>query len=396
MTRAEKRILWGLGALILALSLMEAMVPDPTDWRPSYSRFHRKPFGAELVHERLTDLFPEVISVNERPGADAYTRSPNEAIGSPVNHVFIDRAFVPDINSAERLLELARAGDRVFIAAEHIGGPLGDSLRLVMDAKPWDPVDTVSDIRFVGDPRIAEGVFRYARGFPGAYFTAYDSARTRVLAVDGSANPVLLEYAWGRGGIVLCSAPMALTNYHLLKGRNATFIAGAFSVLPVRPVLWDEAYKGGRAEARTPMRYILSQPALRWAWFLALALVVLYMLVFARRQQRAIPILAEPRNASRELLHTLGRLYWHKGDHPDLANKMIAHFKDDVRQYTYLRTFDYEGGTIDHLTAKTGLERQEVADRLNAIARRENAGRLSEKDLLELSNELHELRRLIR
>ncbi len=66
---------------------------------------------------------------------------------------------------------------------------------------------------------------------------------------------------------------------------------------------------------------------MRWAWFLALTLVVLYIIVYARRQQRAIPVVAPPRNATRDLVHTIGRLYWHKGDHADLARKMIAHFK---------------------------------------------------------------------
>lgn len=396
MTRFEKRILWGLGLLILALSVMEAMVPKPTDWSPSYSRFHRKPFGAELLYQRLPDLFPEVRSVSDPLYSVGRERYIEDVLDAPVNHVFINSSFTPDIISTERLLELVEWGDHAFIAAEFIGGALADSLKLDMNAKRWSEFDTISDIRFTGDPRIAQGVFRYARGFPGAYFTRYDTARTRSLAVDGSAHPVLLECAWGNGRIVLCSAPMALTNYHLLKDKNATFIAGAFSALPRLPVVWDEAYKVGRMEARTPLRYILSQTPLRWAWFLALTLVVLYMIVFARRQQRAIPIVSPPRNSTRDLMHTIGRLYWHKGDHADLANKMIAHFKEDVRQRAYLRTFQYDSATIDHLATKTGLEKQEMTDRLNAIARRENAKRLSEKDLLDLSNELHELRRLIR
>lgn len=396
MTRFEKRVLWVLGLLILVLSIMEAMVPQPTDWSPSYSRFHSKPFGAELVYERLPDLFPEVRPVSDPLYSTARERYVEDVLDAPVNHVFVNSSFSPDIVSTERLLNLVQWGDNAFIAAGSISGPLADTLNLSMDAKRWNATDTISDIRFIGDPRIADGVFRYARGFPGAFFTRYDTARTRSLAVDGSSHPVLLECAWGNGRIVLCSAPMALTNYHLLKDRNATFMAGAFSVLPTLPVVWDEAYKVGRMEAQTPMRFILSQTALRWAWFLALGLVVLYMIIYARRQQRAIPVVLPPRNATRDLMHTIGRLYWHKGDHADLANKMIAHFKEDVRQRAYLRTFTYDNATIEHLATKTGLDKQEMTARLNAIARRENARRLSEKDLLDLSNELHELRRSIR
>ncbi len=396
MTRFEKRILIGLGLLILLLSVMEAMVPQPTDWNPSYSRFHRKPFGDELVYKRLSDLFPEVRTISDPLYSVERQRAIEDVWNEAVNHVFINMTFSPDITSTEHLLDLVSWGDHAFIAADMIGGPFADSLHLDMDMKPWMGTESTSDIRAIGEPRIVEGVFRYARNFTGAYFTNYDTSRTRVLAVDGSANPVLLQMAWGEGRIVLCSTPMALTNYHLLKERNHQFMAAAFSLLPPRPVWWDEAYKVGRMEAQTPIRFLLSQTALRWAWFLALSLVVLYILVYARRQQRAIPIVLPPRNATRDLMHTVGRLYWHKGDHTDLAHKMIAHFKEDLRLRTYLRTFAYDRPTIQHLAAKTGLTVEETEQRLRAIQAHETNARISESELLKLSSELYEFRQLIR
>ena len=396
MTRFEKRVLIGLGLLILVLSILEAMVPQPTDWSPSYSRFHRKPFGDELVFERLHDLFPEVRSTTEPLDGPGRSRHADQVAAEPVNHLIIDERFSPDVIASERLLDLVRWGDHAFIAASALQGPLADSLGIAVGNTAWLPEDTICEIRFVGEQRIAEGVFRYSRGAPDSHFTRHDSARTRIMAVDGSASPVLLEMNWGKGRFVLCSTPTALTNYHLLKGRNDRFIAGALSILPVRPLIWDEFHKVGRMESQTPIRYLLSQPALRWAWYLGLALVVLYIVAHARRQQRAIPIMKPLRNASRDLMHTIGRLYWHKGDHGDLARKMITHFKEDIRRRTYLRTFAYDPATIEHLAAKTGSTREDTAQRLNAIAAREGGRPISETELLALSNELHAIRELIR
>lgn len=394
MTKFEKRILLGLGILILVLSLMEAAVPRPTDWSPSYSRYHARPLGASLVHERLKDLFPEVTVTHDAINARA--RDAEDAPHRPVNRIFVNDHLRFEPEAAELLLRDAHQGDHILVAAEQISGVFADSLHLAMDKVfSFAQADT-GDIRFMGKDRIAEGVFRYVRGTSGAHFTGYDTARTRVLAVDGSARPVLLETACGNGRLVLCSTPKAFTNFNLLKQRNATFMAGAFSVLPAWPVVWDEFYKAGRTESSTPLRYILSQPPLRWAWFLALALVVLYILIRARREQRAIPIVAPPRNATRDLVHTIGRLYWHKGDHADLARKMIAHFKEDVRQRTYLRTFAFDDATVAHLAAKTGLDKEGTAARLADIARYETTARITEQELLRLSNELHAFRQLIR
>ncbi len=395
MTRFEKRMLWALGMLIIVLSWLEASAPQPIDWRPSFSRDHRKPFGAQLVHESLHDLFPVVRSSTEPLATRAARRIASEPIAdAPVNHLFVNTTLRWEREDAMNLLAMVELGDHAFIAAEHFAGRLADTLRLGTERK-YPLSDGTSDIRFIGDDRIAPGVFRYARSFPGAYFTRYDTARTRVLAVDGSANPVLLEMAWGDGRIVLCSAPLAFTNYYLLKGVNATFLSGALSVLPSAPLLWDEHYKVGRTENTSPLRFLLGQPALRWAWAITFALLLLYIFVFTRRQQRAIPVLQPVRNATRDLAHTIGRLYWHRGDHADIARKMIAYFKEEIRSRTYLRTFAYDESTIAHLATKTGHDKESISQRLALLRRYEQRAHLNEHELLELSRALHDFRQLI-
>lgn len=399
MTRFEKRILLGLGLLIIVLSVLEAMVPQPTDWSRSYSRHHKKPLGTSLVFERLTDLFPEISEVHQ--AADSKQQSSyNEEyhameMHTPVNRIFINSHIHFNPLIAEDLMTNAYMGDHIFIAAEDIGGMLGDSLNIRINGGYGASSDT-GDVRCVGDQRIAEGVFRYVRGTSGGHFTSYDTVHTRILAVNGRAEPVLLETGYGSGRFVLCSMPDAFTNFNLLKNNNAEFIAVSFSILPHWPVIWDEFYKIGRGESQTPLRYLLSQEGLRWAWYIALGLILLYIAVYARRQQRAIPIVVAPRNSTRELVHTIGRLYWQQGDHADLAHKMIAHFKDDIRQRTYLRTFAYDDATTQHLSAKTGKTREEITELLRSIERYEKATRLSETELQQLNNELYEFRQLIR
>lgn len=394
MNAFEKRLLIGLALLILALAILEAMAPKPLDWTPTFSRQHRSPYGAKLLHDRLRDLFPEVRTVNEP--LVQLTRHPlmGDTADGSVNLVLLNDRLHIDALAADQLLDLVAKGDHVLIAADAITGSLADTLRLGM-ARDHAMQEDTTDIRFIGEPRLAPGVFRFARGFPGAHFTRYDTSRTRVMAVDGASRPVLLHMAWGDGRFVLCSAPLALTNYNLLKDRNAAFAAGVLSLLPPRRLLWDEYSKSGRAESTSIARFVLKEPALRWAWFLAQALLALFILVHVRRQQRAIPVITPLRNASRELAETIGRLYWHRGDHADLARKMIGHFKEEVRARTYLRAFAYDEGTARHLAAKTGLSAEQVMQRLTAIAVREKASRISEDDLLRLNNELHDFRQLI-
>lgn len=393
MSRTEKRIVAGLVLLILVLALLEARVPKPTDWSPSYSREHVKPFGAKLLYDRLTDLFPEVTT--ERSGWSGPAGSKSDAPGN-VNRVFVNQSLHFEPDAAEHLLERAHAGDRILLAAHEFGGLLADSLRISTDGYDLFTSRDTGDIRFVGEPRMLDGVLRLVRGSAGVSFTRFDTLHSRVLAVNGRSEPVLVETAFGQGRFVLCSTPLALTNFNLLKNDNQRLAAAVLSTLPTGPLVWDEFYKVGRSEARTPLRYLLSQPPLRWAWFIALVLVVLFMVVRARREQRAIPIVTPPANATREMAHTIGRMYWHKGDHAALAHTMIAHFKDDLRQRTYLRTYAYDAETAAHLAAKTGLSTDDVTARMTRWHQCEGTTHLSEIQLLQLSNDLHEFRQLIR
>lgn len=394
MSRTEKRIVAGLVLLILALAVLEARVPKPTDWSPSYSRDHVKPFGAKLLYTQLADLFPTVTT--DRAGWSG-PAGDKERGSAPVSRVFANEQLHFEPDAAERLLQRAYDGDRILLAAHGFGGLLADSLHIGTDGyhRLFAASDT-GDIRFVGDPRMLDGVFRLVRGSAGAYFTSFDTLRTRVLAVNGRSEPVLVEMVFGQGRFVLCSIPLALSNFNLLKNDNHRLAAAVLSTLPPRPLVWDEFYKAGRMEARTPLRYLLSQPPLRWAWFLTLLLVVLFIVVRARREQRAIPIVVPPGNATREMARTIGRMHWHKGDHAALARAMIAHFKEDVRQHAYLRTFAYDNATTAHLAAKTGLTTDDVSARMARWQQLETATHLSETQLLQLSNDLHDFRQQIR
>ncbi|HRD53855.1 MAG TPA: hypothetical protein PKY96_14530, partial [Flavobacteriales bacterium] len=65
MNRFEKRLLLGLGLLIVLLATLEALAPKPMDWSWSFSRQHKTPYGAKLFYERLPDLFPEVRAITD-------------------------------------------------------------------------------------------------------------------------------------------------------------------------------------------------------------------------------------------------------------------------------------------------------------------------------------------
>ncbi|MBK7946003.1 MAG: hypothetical protein IPJ85_12185 [Flavobacteriales bacterium] len=395
MSRFEKWMLALVAVLIVGFAALEATAPQPTDWSPSFSRYHHKPYGGKLVFERIKDIFPEARTMHDPVEVIGASRAwGDEIAAAPVNHAFINTLFGLDRLGTDYLLRMVEQGDHALIAAERFGDVLADTLNIVTDIAYWDN-ESVSDIRFVGERRLLPGVFRFGRGFPGAHFTRYDTARTRVLAVDGASRPVLLHMAWGEGRIVLCSAARA---QQLQPGegqergvRRRRDEHPATTPFAVGRVLQDRPHG-----EQLPLALSLARTGL------ALGLVPRADPAGALRAGIRPPAAARhPHRATAEECEPRARpnrwppLLAQSRSRRPCARKMIAHFKEEARARSYLRSFAFDEATTSHLAAKTGLTRDEMHARLQSIARMEAAERVSEKDLLDLSNALHELRQRI-
>ena len=82
----------------------------------------------------------------------------------------------------------------------------------------------------------------------------------------------------------------------------------------------------------SPFRYFLSQPPLRWALYLSMVSILLFMIFTARRKQRAIPVIREPENKSLEFTKLIGTLYYQKHDHANLVHKKFTYFAEVLRR----------------------------------------------------------------
>ncbi|MBS1567869.1 MAG: hypothetical protein JST45_00360 [Bacteroidetes bacterium] len=405
MSRTEKSILAATLAVVVLIAVLDAITPKPPSWRRSLTAFSNDPYACGLVRERLGDLFPQgITTVREPIYSVAQQRLELDSTAPRVNLVFIEPWFNLDELDMEHLLKLVEAGDNAFIATGDFEGLLTDTLHL-QQAYRYEPLDSLGAAgikqALLGDTSILRFTipfagghqeFRFARGGFDTYFSEFSKDSAQVLAETMRGDPVLLRMPYGKGAFLLCSAPLAFTNYYLLKDEGRGFMEQAFGVLPDRPVLWDEFYKAGRAGSSSPLRYILAQPALRWAYWTIITLLILTVLVHARRRQRAIPVVDAPRNTSRDFADTIGRLYYFRGDHADLARKLSAQFREEVCRKLRLPQSEWDNRTLAEIARRSGIGEEELhhANRLmNFYATAELA---SEQQLLTLNKTLDRLR----
>lgn len=180
-------------------------------------------------------------------------------------------------------------------------------------------------------------------------------------------GPDFIRYSVGDGHITMHAAPLVLSNYFLLQSGNKKYIDGIWQSFPnnISNIYWTEYYKRHAEKARPSS--LLHYPPIRWAFWIIIAVLLVYVLFEAKRRQRVIPIVVPPVNSSVSFAETVGRLYYNKGNHQNLAEKMVQHFLEWVRSSYYLNTSEINETFIKQLTVKSGVPENTVTELAHMI-----------------------------
>lgn len=207
-------------------------------------------------------------------------------------------------------------------------------------------------------------------------FTRFDTIvdkKERIERIDTFAIkkvPAAVSVPYGKGEVIFVSSPLLFTNYGMLEGNTSVYIFRLMSYLADLPVYRTEAYVKTDAmlvAEQSPFREFIKRPPLRWALYLALLGVVLFMIFTARRRQRVIPIISKPANRSLEFIQLIGTLYYQRKDHVDLVRKKFKLFAEELRKTAGVDISDVNTDDREYLllAEKTGMN----SDRLKKVIR---------------------------
>ena len=182
-----------------------------------------------------------------------------------------------------------------------------------------------------------------------------DGKPTSVLATDNNQNAKLIRIQRGKGNIFISTTPLLFTNYNILYG-NYRYPFVALSYLRGNSIVWDEFYKPNKPEVSSPLRYILTQPALTAAYYLLMIAILFYLLFRGKRKQRVIPVILPHGNLSLEFANTLGQLYFNNGNNKDIALKKYNHFCDYLRNKFFVKNMSDDDEFCRQLSESSGVD----------------------------------------
>lgn len=355
----DKRKVTILGVAVLVILLLFVFTRGKRyNWKETYQENSQEPFGTNILFNVLQNDNSEFNLISRNYVADL----PIDTTGQS-NFVFVGQNLFLDTADVTRIMDFVKAGNTVLISSRKVPFDLmfyvyyeecGDNY--------WDHYnelkDSVVSMSFEHPILAEDGVFDFKHSTRGKlqsrqwhfidekYFCEQEEGFVPI----GTLENEYVNFAkkkLGRGNIYLHTSPLVFTNYHLLEEDGLAYAENVFSHLSDGPIYWDKYSRVPenimrRRDRRRPdnrelaengpLSYILDQPSLAWAWYIGLALALLYLAFRAKRKQRIVPVVETNTNTSMEFINTISQLYFVKNDHKKLCAKKMKLFQQFIRE----------------------------------------------------------------
>ena len=375
--------------------LFEYYRPKPIDWRATYENDDRIPFGTQALFELLPDVIqPSAIKTVRLP---IYTLFTENKSPTPGNYIAVCQEFDIDKNDRNQLLAYVRRGNNAFISAYELPDSLGLALGFKATVKEPSKADSTLRQNFVNPSLHTTSGYNFFHDDGRNFLTIKQPTHITVLGRNARKEPVFIRIQYGKGQFFIHNLPLAFTNYYVLNQKTADYAFKALAYLPARPTYWDEYQKQGRfnEDEQSIFRYIRSQPALNWAYYLVAFGLIFYAIFAGKRTQRVIPVVEPPKNTSLDFVQTIGRMYFQQGDHENLARKKIQYFLADLRERYGLNTTILDKEFTETLARKSGAPLDETADLVRLLRDAQKSISLSEFDLITLNGAIENFKQTI-
>lgn len=400
--------------LVLPLLLMASSChfKKKTSWNVTLRSEDKIPYGSYIAYHSLSYYFPaariEALSKGFRyesiEGNMVYHNNDSAAI-----LVLNGLSFYATDNEVDNLLHFVRQGNELFLICNTLDAKLANRLgceRMDGDSDEELPVSdfnpgkrNIAALKMISDTnktygmngRSLQGYFTLSEttdtmqsqtvGITGAD-TAVDYIERNPVTVNsdepedaakpdilsrGPKGPNLIRYRIGSGHITLLATPLALSNYFLLQKDNRHYADQIWHTFPanISSIYWNDYFK--RRIKPASFWALFDHPATGAALAIALITLLLYVLFEAKRRQAIIPVVPKLENSSVSFVETVGRLYYNKGNHRNLAEKMVQHYLEWVRTHYYLNTNQINEIFIQQLTIKSGLPEMVVREMVRLV-----------------------------
>ncbi|RZA03501.1 MAG: DUF4350 domain-containing protein [Sphingobacteriaceae bacterium] len=359
----------GACLLLTIYVVIEYNKPVPANWQPTLRYDDKIPFGTYVFYHQLNDVFP---------GADI-TRT-NKSVYSlfkqgiePGNYIIIANEVKLSKVDFNELVNYIKEGNNVFITAFGWDGYFNKALGIEVETEGKEKNKLVN----FTNPRLKQPkYYGFDKEISERYFSKFDTVKATVLGINSGGHSNYLSFKYGKGNLFICANPQLFTNYSLLSPQGKDYAEKAISYLPVKQnIYWDQHQNHDIPVDQSPMRVIFENPSLKYAYYLALITLMVFLIFEAKRRQRIIPVIEPLKNSTLDFVKVVGKVYYDKRDNANIAVKKILYLQSYLRERYQLKTGKMDHEFADTMANKTGVHQsltRELVDHINYVYHQQN------------------------
>ncbi|MCF8296205.1 MAG: hypothetical protein K9J13_01550 [Saprospiraceae bacterium] len=356
-------------AMILFNMYLRSKLPQYS-WVESYSYKSNQPYGAKVLYDILNTKKDErkLITLDKNRISQIDTSIRN------TNYIFIGNCLLMDSDEFDYLLDYADRGNNAFIATNSLPDDLMDEYELEYEIYNKKSITT----SFLNNKKEFQFHFQFLKDTV-VYQWRYLNKSDVIDNIDPDDEVSLLseidrdkinyfKVKYGSGNIYIHTNPILFTNYYLINKNGFDYANQVFSEMKEGDIYWDEinkSYSAYNSEMHQgkPLRYILSQRSLRWAWYLGIITIILFVIFRAKREQKIIPIIDKNKNTSLEFINNIGALYYQAKDHRIIANEIMLLFYSFIRnRYGIQVNIKNKPEMIKEISQKSEIDEEKIKE----------------------------------
>lgn len=369
--------------VMVILALLEVNKKEVTDWRKNYDVNQKSPFGLFVFNKEVKDLFKNNLTKLDVAPYDYYTEKDKK----PHNILIVESEM--DQESWNKILDEVSKGSDAMIIANRLPKNISDTIGFYGSKISYEDQNVLklTDKKYQND-FIKLDKFPSGRGFSYVKPNVQVLGKTVEENNDDQAN--FIKTPFGKGTIYVHCEPLFLTNYYLLQSGNVRYAQSVFSYLKDRETLWF--VESNTKESRSLLRFILSNPALKYAWWVFLGGLVLFIFFNVKRKQRIVPVIEPLKNTSADFVKSIGNLYLQEGDFHDMMTKKAQYFLNKVRLDLLIDTQNLDEEFAKKLQLKTGKSVEMVNEAIVLIKKAQDPyASVMKEDLARINSLLDEI-----
>lgn len=433
MKRGPAILIGVVGLIVVLLIIYLAFLRTNTPsfiWSETYIESSDQPFGTSVMSELLEGYFP---GKKFEKASNDLAEQLSATTGVHKNYVFIGQYPYYTDSVFDILKSFVSNGNDAFLALNQLPENLSSEILLqtedgVLTQDTVYYIDNFGDSAFYLEENYAEDAYAFSTfstskiglnffeaGFnrDSSYIFQLEIAEEIVTydwnyflpefqksivnyqALGSIYSPNfcdLIKVPYGSGNFYIHCNPIVFSNYFQVEKNNIEYTSKVLSYLKPGDIIWDEYSKttynhgslNNNQQEEGPLKFILSQTSLRWAWYVMLLALFLFIGFRTKRTQQSIPVLEPNENKSLEFVQTIGRMYYIRKNHKQLAQQKMKLFLHFINEKYQLATHTADEGFIQKLVMKSEIGASSIQAIFKHAKYIDNTDDVTSNDLIEL------------